>query len=63
MNRTSDVRKFLNDTLKGMEKGELTNAQVRARLLAARVYIDTVKVDIAAVNLGKSIKSLTFDNK
>lgn len=47
-----------------MKNGEISNAVARSRLLAARIYVDTVKVDLVAIQLGQSVaKSLTFNGK
>lgn len=63
MNNTADVRKFLNDTIKQMQSKEISNAIARSRLMAAKIYIDTVKVDVAAIHLGiTSANSLTFND-
>ena len=64
MNNTTEIRKFLNETINQMKNGEISNAVARSRLLAARIYVDTVKVDLVAIQLGQSVaKSLTFNGK
>ncbi len=60
MKNTCDLRAFFQKTLDEMQAGTISNTTARARLLLARGFIDTIKIEIAAASLGKRIDVVTF---
>lgn len=57
---TADLRKHLRQTIHDMQKGKISNAAARTRINAIRAFLDTLKVDIAAVQLGRDVPALSF---
>jgi hypothetical protein len=63
MQSTSEVRRFIEDTIHLVKNGEISNSVARTRLYAAKAYIDTLKVDIAVTQLGRELLPATFDTQ
>lgn len=61
MNKVSDVRNEMVNLFDQIKRKEIAHSQARTMLGAAKVIIDTVKVEIAAAALGKSIGEVTFN--
>jgi hypothetical protein len=57
---TADIRSFLSQTLRQLRNGELTPNVARTHVQAARCFLDTVKVELAASHLGKAIHPVLF---
>jgi hypothetical protein len=57
---TEELRSYLDNLLCLIENGELTNSQARVALLAAKITLDTVKVELSAAALGKSFAKVSF---
>ena len=60
---TADIRDFIQTTIEDIQQGRVTNAVARTRLNAARTYLDTIKVDMAAAHMGVELKPLVFDQR
>lgn len=59
---TEDLRHAMNKLYQDLEKGKVTNSAARTRVYIAKAMIDTIKVEIAAANLGKDFTAVGFNN-
>ena len=57
---TEDLREAMTKLYKDVEDGTITNSQARTRAYVAKTILDTLKVEIAATALGKTIEPLSF---
>lgn len=58
---TADLRTAMVALFHDVEAGQISNSTARARVLVAKVIIDTLKVEIAAANLGRQFSAVSFD--
>ena len=58
---TRELRAFIQKTIDGLQNGTLSNSVARTQINAARAFLDTVKVDIAALQLGRDLQPAEFD--
>lgn len=59
---TAAIRTFISDTLQLMKSGAISNSVARTRLQAGKLYVDTVKLDIMAMNAGRPLSTAVIDN-
>lgn len=63
MEAVSDVRNEMIDLFGQIKRKEIPHAQVRDLLGAAKLILDSVKVEIAATALGKSIGEVSLNGR
>lgn len=51
---TSDIRNLLLDTLKGVQKKEISATEARLVIGLSRAILDTLKVEMAAAHLAQA---------
>lgn len=57
---TADIRTLLSSTLKGLDNGTTSTSIARIKVQAARAFLDTLKVELAAASFGKEAPAVTF---
>lgn len=57
---TEDLREAMIKLYADIEAGRITNGQARTRAYVAKTIIDTLKVEIAAAALGKTVDAVSF---
>lgn len=57
---TADIRTLLSETLRGLDNGTTSTSIARIKVQAARAFLDTVKVELAAAAFGKDTPAITF---
>lgn len=63
METVSDVRNEMIALFGQIKRREIPNAQARTLLGAAKIVLDSVKVEIAATALGKAIGEVTLNGR
>lgn len=58
---TSDLRNTLNQLYSDLQGNKVSNSSARARVQIAKTILDTLKIEIAAANLGKQFSAVHFD--
>lgn len=53
---TEDLRNSIMQDLVDLRAGKINNAQARTRAIVVRAVIDTISVEIAAAQLGRSFE-------
>ena len=61
MKTTEDLRNKMVQLYADIEAGKVTNSQARTRAYVAKTIVDTIKVEITAAALGKSINTVEFN--
>ncbi len=58
---TGDLRTAMVKLYQDVEQGKVTASVARAKVQVAKTIVDTLKVEIAAANLGKQFGTVRFD--